>query len=148
MKALDLYWKSDPDWYDYADDEVGTPYLTENAPDEAIGSFAHYLEQKKRMQQIHELDKYVENGVYCVEPSDRDLTEFKKHAAKRKYPGIEFAKFAEYVIYYPDEDDPDFDGEHYGGIKGLSDDAPEDAKYAFRKYMYEYYEAQRFNRKI
>ena len=82
--------------------------------------------------------------------TDEAVESFKDYLMqkKRKYSKDEFAKFAEYVIYYPDEDDPDFDGEHYGGIKGLSDDAPEEAKYAFKKYMYEYYEAQRFNRKI
>lgn len=74
--------------------------------------------------------------------------EGKLPSQARKCSKDEFEKFAEYVIYYPEEDDPDFDGEHYGGIKGIADDAPEDAKYAFKKYMYEYYEAQRFNRKI
>lgn len=49
MKALDLYWKSNPDWYDYADDEAETPFLTKVAPAEAKESFERYLEQKKSM---------------------------------------------------------------------------------------------------
>ncbi len=49
MKAVDLYWMSNPDWYGFADDEVGTPYLTEKATPEAKESYEHYLEQKKKM---------------------------------------------------------------------------------------------------
>ena len=49
MKKLDLYWMSNDDWYGFADDEVGTPYLTEKAPPEARESFEHYLAQKKAM---------------------------------------------------------------------------------------------------
>ena len=53
MKSLDLYWKTNPDWYDYTDDEDpnAEPYLTEKAPPEAVASFNHYLEQKKRKHQ-------------------------------------------------------------------------------------------------
>ena len=47
MKAVDLYWMSNEDWYDFADDEVGDPYLTDKATDEAKESFARFLEQKK-----------------------------------------------------------------------------------------------------
>ena len=48
MTKLDLYWMTNPDWYDFADDgELGTPFLTEAAPPEAKESFARYLEQKK-----------------------------------------------------------------------------------------------------
>ena len=49
MKKLDLYWMTNPDWFGFADDEVGTPFLTEEAPDEAKESFEHFLEQKKEM---------------------------------------------------------------------------------------------------
>lgn len=49
MKLLDLYWMTDPDWYDFADDEAGTPFLTEAAPAEAKESFERFLEQKKSM---------------------------------------------------------------------------------------------------
>lgn len=49
MKKLNLYWMSDPDWYGFADDEDGTPFLTEEAPAEAKESFERFLEQKKSM---------------------------------------------------------------------------------------------------
>ena len=54
MKKLDLYWKSNREWYDYdySDNELGTPYLTEKATDEAKESFEHYLEQKKDTKAI------------------------------------------------------------------------------------------------
>lgn len=47
----------------------------------------------------------------------------------------ELEKFWEYLEFYPDEDEPDFDGVHCGGIKGISDDAPESAKKAFEEYQ-------------
>lgn len=47
MKALDLYWKSNPDWYDYTDDDLAEPFLTDKAPPEAVESFKRYLEQIK-----------------------------------------------------------------------------------------------------
>ena len=37
-----LYWKTNPDWYDY--DENEQPYLTDKAPEEAKESFKKYLE--------------------------------------------------------------------------------------------------------
>ena len=43
--------------------------------------------------------------------------------------------FWDYLIFYPDEDEEGFDGEHYGGIKGISNDAPDEAKKAFYQYM-------------
>lgn len=43
--------------------------------------------------------------------------------------------FWDYVEYYPDEDEPDFDGIHYGGIKGLSTKAPESAQKAYERYL-------------
>lgn len=46
-------------------------------------------------------------------------------------------EFWEYLEFYPDEDEPGFDGIHYGGIKNLSNDAPETAKIAFLKYQKE-----------
>lgn len=48
MTLLDLYWMTNPDWYDYTDDETPVPFLTEAAPPEAKESFARYLEQKAR----------------------------------------------------------------------------------------------------
>lgn len=46
-------------------------------------------------------------------------------------------EFWDYLEFYSDEDEPDFDGVHYGGIKGISDDAPESAKKAFARYQKE-----------
>lgn len=42
--------------------------------------------------------------------------------------------FWDYVEMYPDEDEPDFDGVHYGGIKGLSANAPDHARKAYAEY--------------
>lgn len=42
--------------------------------------------------------------------------------------------FWDYVEMYPEEDEPNFDGVHYGGIKGLNDNAPDFAKKAYAKY--------------
>lgn len=44
-------------------------------------------------------------------------------------------EFWQYLDFYPDEDEPGFDGVHYGGIKGIRDDAPETVKEAFREYQ-------------
>lgn len=44
-------------------------------------------------------------------------------------------KFIEYVEFYPDEDEPGFDGIHYGGVKGIRRDAPESAKKAFAEHL-------------
>ena len=49
MRVLDLYWMTNSDWYGFADDEVGTPFLTEEAPEEAKESFKRFVEQKKSM---------------------------------------------------------------------------------------------------
>lgn len=43
--------------------------------------------------------------------------------------------FLEYLELYPDEDEPGFDGVHYGGIRGIREDAPESAKEAFKEYQ-------------
>lgn len=43
--------------------------------------------------------------------------------------------FKNYLIFYPDEDEPGFDGIHYGDIKGIREDAPESAKKAFAEYQ-------------
>lgn len=36
--------------------------------------------------------------------------------------------FWEYLEFYPCEDEPDYDGVHDGGIRGISEGAPESAK--------------------
>ncbi|MCD8042453.1 MAG: hypothetical protein LUH10_05255 [Tannerellaceae bacterium] len=54
-----------------------------------------------------------------------------------------FELFDKYIIFYPDEDEPDFDGVHYGGIKGTREDAPESAKKAFEEYQAELKEAEK-----
>ena len=41
-----LYWMTDPDWYDYDDNDK--PYLTDKAPEKAQESFQRYLELKQR----------------------------------------------------------------------------------------------------
>ena len=44
MRKYDLYWKSNPDWFDYDDNLF--PVMTDNAPPEAIESYNNYLRQK------------------------------------------------------------------------------------------------------
>ncbi len=44
-----LYWKTNPDWYDY--DENEKPYLTDKAPEEAKESFQNYLELIERQKE-------------------------------------------------------------------------------------------------
>lgn len=43
--------------------------------------------------------------------------------------------FWDYLEFYPEEDEPDYDGIHDGGIKGISNDAPEAAKDAYFEYV-------------
>lgn len=43
--------------------------------------------------------------------------------------------WSEWVEYWPDEDEEGFDGEHYGGIKGLKDGAPSEVVEAYNEYM-------------
>lgn len=57
-------------------------------------------------------------------------------------------KFSEYMEFYPDEDEPGFDGIHYGEFKCLSDDAPESARKAFEEYEKIMEDAKKAGRKI
>ncbi len=41
----------------------------------------------------------------------------------------------DYIIRYPYEDEPDYDGIHDGEIKGLRNDAPEEVKEEFNRYL-------------
>lgn len=47
----------------------------------------------------------------------------------------DFKGFRDYAEYYPDEDEPGFDGVHYGGIKGLKPGAPDSAVEAYARYV-------------
>ena len=58
------------------------------------------------------------------------------------------ALFWDYLIFYPEEDEPGFDGVHYGGIKGINDEAPAQAKKAFAQYQQEKQAAVRAGRKL
>lgn len=49
MKITTTYWKKNPDWYDY--DENDEPYLTEKAPPEAHESFRLNMEKIKRNEE-------------------------------------------------------------------------------------------------
>ena len=51
------------------------------------------------------------------------------------YSWDEVKDFWNYLEYYPYKDEPDYDGIHSGGIKGLVEDAPETAKEAFKKFQ-------------
>lgn len=52
MRKLNLYWMTNPDWYDYADEDGTEPFLTEEAPPEARASFQRYIEQKKELGEL------------------------------------------------------------------------------------------------
>ena len=60
----------------------------------------------------------------------------------------QMALFWDYLIFYPEEDEDGFDGVHYGGIKGIRDDAPQSAKEAFIKYQEERKRAEKQGKKI
>ena len=55
----------------------------------------------------------------------------------------EVGEFWEYLEFYPYDDDPNYDGIHSGGIKGLVADAPDTAKEAFKKFQKMEEEAKR-----
>lgn len=55
---------------------------------------------------------------------------------------LAFQSWMDYLEYYPDEGEEGFDGVHFGGIKGISPDAPEKEKAAFRLFQKEEAEAQ------
>ncbi len=55
MTSEILYWKTNPDWFDY--DENENPFLTEKATPEAKASFAKYLEA---------VAKQKETGVHTI----------------------------------------------------------------------------------
>ena len=46
-------------------------------------------------------------------------------------------KFIDYLEYYPGSDEEGYDGIHDGGWKGLSPDAPEEAKKQYAEFMEE-----------
>lgn len=50
MRTLDLFWKTNQDWYDYTDDAEAKPFLTDKAPIEAKESFKRYLKQKEMIK--------------------------------------------------------------------------------------------------
>lgn len=62
MRTLDLYWMTNPDWFDFTDDDDALPFLTEDAPIEAKKSFERYLEQRKKTD-IFKRDERVD-GEY------------------------------------------------------------------------------------
>ena len=48
---------------------------------------------------------------------------------------IEKPIWDDYVELWPEEDDPDYDGVHAGGIKGIRNDAPPEVVEAFKEYL-------------
>ena len=51
--------------------------------------------------------------------------------------------FIDYIEYYPGEDEPGFDGVHYGGFKGLKPGAPDSAVEAWARYVAMHREAEK-----
>ena len=49
--------------------------------------------------------------------------------------------FWDYLLFYPYSDEDGYDGIHEGGIKGLREDAPEEARKQFLEYLREKEEA-------
>ena len=45
--------------------------------------------------------------------------------------------FWEWLIFYPEIDETNYDGVHDGGVMGIQKDAPKEAKEEFKKYMKE-----------
>lgn len=41
----------------------------------------------------------------------------------------------DYAEFYPDEDEEGFDGVHFGGIKGLKPDTPDEIKKEYEEYL-------------
>lgn len=56
--------------------------------------------------------------------------------------------FWNYLEFYPEEDEEGFDGIHSGGIKGIREDAPEEAKKAYKEYVKKKEKAQEQNIKL
>ena len=50
--------------------------------------------------------------------------------------------FWDYIEYYPNEDEYGYDGIHSGGIKGIREDAPQEAKLSFNEFVKEANEAK------
>lgn len=46
-----------------------------------------------------------------------------------------YEKLKPWFEYYPDEDEEDFDGIHYGGVKGLKKDTPKDIRKIYNDIM-------------
>lgn len=49
MRRLDLYWKSNRDWWEYKDH---VPTLKDSAPPEAVLSYQRYLEQVSNAEEV------------------------------------------------------------------------------------------------
>ena len=47
----------------------------------------------------------------------------------------EVKAFWDYLEYYAEEDEEDYDGIHSGGVRGIRADAPETAKQAYKEYL-------------
>lgn len=43
--------------------------------------------------------------------------------------------FWDYLVFFPYEDELNYDGIHDGGIKGIKEDAPDWAKKAYEEYL-------------
>jgi hypothetical protein len=63
MRAVDLYWKTNPEWYGYPDDwNDATPFLTDKAPPEARESFERYMkDREERKRKAAEAEKKKED---------------------------------------------------------------------------------------
>ncbi len=48
-----------------------------------------------------------------------------------------YESWMQYIVCYPCSDEEGFDGIHDGGWKGVRDDAPDEAKQAFQKFLEE-----------
>lgn len=59
-----------------------------------------------------------------------------------------YQEWMQYLVYYPGEDEEGYDGVHDGGIKGMSDNAPDSARKAFEDFMKEQMKLESENTKI
>lgn len=59
-----------------------------------------------------------------------------------------YEEWMQFLVYYPGEDEEGYDGVHDGGIKGVSDNAPAEARKAFDNFMEDREKLKSHNTKI
>lgn len=92
MRTLDLYWKSNKDWWYYDDSFI--PRLKDSAPPDAQESYARYKEQKRSnpiCDICPRMQKYYDVGLCPICGVDYLLMDIKTHIAVCDNCKAEFA---------------------------------------------------------